>query len=120
MQLKDVSIDEVLSDPHWFLDDMDTRDGTFSFAKVDASELSALPFLAQNWDRSHLPKIQLKPDTVLSLLPAKVSLPRLDFIWHTGLCCSTLISRMLERPCKSLVMREPQVLLILAELKRYG
>src|SRR6185503_7155806 len=42
----------MLADPRWFLDDMDTMDGTMSFVEVSQGEIMALPFLAQNWDRS--------------------------------------------------------------------
>ncbi len=120
MRTKDVSIDEIIGDPCWFLEDLSTRDGAFSFARTNEDELSALPFLAQNWDRSALQKIRLDARTVLARLRGPAVLPTPNFIWHTAFCCSTLLSRALQHPGRNTALREPQVLLILAELKRYN
>jgi hypothetical protein len=115
-----VSVEDMLQDPCWFLDDMSTRDGSFSLVKVSEPELSALPFLAQNWDRSHLSKVRLSAETVLTHLGQPDVKPSPNFIWHTGFCCSTLLTRALHMPQGNTTLREPQVLLILAELKRYN
>jgi len=44
--------------------------------------------------------------------------PHINFIWHSGFCCSTLIARLLDVPGRSLSLKEPGVLLLLADAKR--
>ncbi len=46
--------------------------------------------------------------------------PRLNFIWHTSFCASTLLSACLDSPGRCLALKEPRVLVILAYLKRSG
>lgn len=49
---------------------------------------------------------------------AAASKPKLNFIWHTAFCCSTLISRILDLPGRNLSLREPAILMRLVEAKR--
>ncbi len=49
-----------------------------------------------------------------------VQRPKLNFIWHTAFCCSTLIARCLDVAGENLGLKEPQILVALAEAKRAG
>jgi len=51
-------------------------------------------------------------------LPEDAPGPKLDFIWHTSLCCSTLIAEAFDLPRRHLSLREPLVLVPAADTKR--
>jgi hypothetical protein len=46
--------------------------------------------------------------------------PPLNFIWHTSFCCSTLLAELLDSPGHNLSLREPFVLVPIADAKRLG
>jgi hypothetical protein len=113
------SVDSLVADQRWFLEDMDVGNGDVSFVRADRETLSPQTFLDARWDRSALPHRRAKLDAVVAKA-ATPERPPLDFIWHTAFCCSTLVSRALDRPGHNLSLREPLVLVRLADLKREG
>jgi hypothetical protein len=104
-------------DPGLFLHDVDPRQGRGAFLRTDRAGLSAEPFLDHRW-RS--------PETFDAALPlAELPLvggepPRINFIWHTSFCASTLLATCLDSPGLCLALKEPRVLVILAAMKRSG
>jgi hypothetical protein len=109
-------------DPGLFPLNIDLGVGRAGFVRTDRAALSAEPFLDYRWRA---------PETVDVTLPlsglseraesaAGRGPPRLNFIWHTSFCASTLLSACLDRPGRSLSLREPCVLVMLANLKRSG
>lgn len=106
-----------LRDPGLFLHDIDLGSGQGRFVRSDRATLSAEPFLDHRWRAAD------QADTVLPLTGLQVAMPgppRLDFIWHTSLCASTLLSTCLDSPGRCLALKEPRSLVILADLKRSG
>jgi hypothetical protein len=102
------------ADPAWFPFELDAQSGRLDFVRADRASLSDQPFLDRRWT-------QAKPAGVASLadLSARSATDTpAHFLWHTGYCGSTLIAKCLDRPGKSLALREPQVLLTLSTLKR--
>ena len=73
-------------------------------------------FLDQKWDRSALQHTAVRFED----LPRPTAPPRLNFIWHTSFCCSTLIAASLDGLGKSLSLKEPKVLVDLADARRRG
>lgn len=107
---------EFVSDPHWFPATLDLKEGAVGFVRTDRDSLARQSFLDNRWKR---PQPELKWAPFRDLEFARDSPPaRLNFIWHTAFCSSTAISRVLDVPGKSLGLREPEALTLLADLKR--
>ena len=104
-------------DPSWFADGFDPKDRMVSFVHLDRARLSDTPFLDQRLKRDGAEQTMLSFDALASALP---SLPRLNFIWHTSFCCSTLLAHALDTPGKNLSLREPGITMTLASAKRAG
>jgi hypothetical protein len=102
-------------DPAWFLDDLDLTTGLAQFIRIDRAVVGGQPFLDPRWKREGLERTKL-PGSALDLQPATP--PRLNFIWHTSYCCSTVLAAALDMPGRNLSLKEPQALVGLANLKR--
>jgi hypothetical protein len=104
-------------DPGLFLHDIDLGSGQGGFVRADRATLSAEPFLDHRWRGAE----QVDVVRTLAELPATgPEPPRLSFIWHTSFCASTLLSACLDSPGRCLTLKEPRILVILADLKRSG
>ena len=105
-------------DPALFLHDIDLGAGRAGFVRTDRASLSSEPFLDHRW---RAPEAY---DAALPLAGPPAAggdaPPRIDFIWHTSYCASTLLSACLDSPGRCLALKEPRVLVILAALKRSG
>ncbi len=105
----------LLSDPHWFADDLDLENRVLRFVRVDRALLSDTPFLDERMDRTGRATAALPLDDATGTSgPA----PRLHFIWHTAFCLSTLIAHALDMPGENLSLREPRILMNLGRAKR--
>ena len=83
-------------DPRLFLHDIDLSAGRAGFVRTSRAELSAEPFLDHRW------RAPDRVDATVSLaqLPAAGEQPpRINFIWHTSFCASTLrpLGRRVDR-----------------------
>lgn len=110
---------DIVGDPAWFPDNVDFNRNTFGFVNTTREALSQQSFLDARWDRAPLARVDIPIPAVLSATEAQ-SRPKLNFIWHTAFCCSTLIARCLDRAGENLALKEPQILILLAEAKRAG
>jgi hypothetical protein len=109
-------------DPGLFPLNIDLSVGRAGFVRADRAALSAEPFLDYRWRLPETVDVTL-PLAGLSeraLSGAGGGPPRLNFIWHTSNCASTLLSACLDKPGRSLSLREPCILVMLANLKRSG
>jgi hypothetical protein len=105
-----------LTDPKWFLDSLDLETSKARFVKTDRDCLSRQPFLDVRWERTRLASAELPASALRATSAVR---PRLDFIWHTSLCCSTLVAAALDHPGVNLSLKEPRALVELADLKRH-
>jgi hypothetical protein len=105
-----------LTDPEWFLHDIDPGSGRAGFVRTDRASLSAEPFLDHRWRGAD----RIDAALPLASLPVPAEPPRLSFIWHTSFCASTLLAACLDSPGLCLALKEPRALVILAALKRSG
>jgi hypothetical protein len=104
-------------DPALFLHDIDPAASRAGFVRTDRASLAAEPFLDHRW------RTPDAVDAALSLADLKAAAgeaPQIDFIWHTSFCASTLLARCLDTPGACLALKEPQVLVSLAGMKRSG
>jgi hypothetical protein len=104
-----------LSDAGWFLHDVDPGSGRAGFVRTDRTALSAEPFLDHRW-----PAADFIGARLAALPAAGPEAPRISFIWHTSLCASTLLAACLDQPGRCLALKEPRILVQLADLKRNG
>ena len=107
---------DLLSDPHWFPVKLDAGAQTLTFMRTSRQALSEAPFLDQRFipqgaDMATLPFADLAHI-------ASASPPPLHWIFHTAFCCSTLMARAMDVPGHSLTLKEPGVLMDLANARR--
>ncbi|HTQ13556.1 MAG TPA: hypothetical protein VMH86_06745 [Rhizomicrobium sp.] len=113
-----VSLSEILSDPCWFPAGLERN--IFDFVFTDHETLASQPFLDRRWNKTGLAHIGVPADELLARAPAQLPPTPLNFIWHTGFCCSTLLARLLDKPGRNLSLSEPQALTALADARRAG
>lgn len=111
---------DILADPGWFPEAMDTGRDAIRFARVTRDGLAKTPFL----DQRMAPIITDRRDVRLSdalaaweddkarkgLMPA--------FLFHSAFCCSTLLAKALDAPGTCLALKEPDILMQLANALR--
>lgn len=110
---------EIARSTDWFPDTIDFARNTFSFVRTTRETLSQQSFLDSRWDRTRLQRINTPIPTIVAATKSEPT-PQLNIIWHTAFCCSTLLSRCLDVPGTNLALKEPQILILLAEAKRAG
>lgn len=100
----------------WFPADLDAARRSLLLVETDEVTLAEQPFLDRRWRRTALAErwAPLEP------VGAADEAPGLGFIFHTSFCCSTLIAAALDRRGRSLALREPWVLVQLADALRAG
>lgn len=108
----------VASDPAWFSEDYDPAKGAFAFVRTDRETLARQTFLDHRWDKSALPRQNISVAALGRNIESTAQPPQLNFIWHTSFCCSTLIAELLDQPGRNLSLREPLVLVQVADAKR--
>ena len=112
--------DRVASDARWFPFDFDPRSASVNFVETDWGVLAAQPFLDMRWDL-RMARRERAMLTELNGNPALgESVPALNFIWHTGFCCSTLLAHAITARRHNLSLCEPKILADLADVKRTG
>ncbi len=84
--------------------------GRLYSAEATADELSAQPFLFGAFPGD-------RPKAELSGLPSDPN-PITRYIFHTAFCCSTLLARALDVPGQNLSLKEPDILMQLANAQR--
>lgn len=109
----------IVADPRWFPRDMDPQTGTISFVRVERETLASQNFLDVHWDTTALPHKRISAPAVWKALDARAPPPRVNFIWHTGFCCSTAIAKALDYPGRNLSLCEPQLLVSVADVRRF-
>lgn len=109
----------VLADPHWLLESYDHATGKLRFIRAAREDFVAAPFLAPGyWETSSFEHRLVTERALAAALPQTAPRPRLNFIWHTAFCCSTAIANALDNTGKNLSLKEPGIVLSLADARR--
>lgn len=101
-------------DPTWLPHYYDPFRDTLIFARLPRETQRALPFIDPRFVKH---EIESQP-VPISQLPADVTRREagsLHYIFHTGFCCSTLLTRALDIPGVSMGLKEPGVLASFAD-----
>lgn len=105
----------LLADPHWFPVHFDLGADSLTLLKTSRDALSAAPFLDQRfYSNSDVFQTIRLSDAV----DANVDHAQLSWIFHTAFCCSTLMARALDVDGKVLALKEPDILMQLANARR--
>lgn len=109
----------VVADPHWLLESYDHATGALRFIRAAREDFVAAPFLAPGyWETSGFEQKLVSERALAALLPQSAPRPQLNFIWHTAFCCSTVIANALDSAGKNLSLKEPGIVLSLADARR--
>jgi hypothetical protein len=117
-----MKVSEIVENPCWYLQGINLDQGRFNFVKTQRSALSAASFLDNRFPTSNLPNISFNLQELLDYCQSADAKPMAQprFIFHTAFCCSTLLSRCLDLPSVSVTLKEPEVLMTLANYQRVG
>lgn len=100
---------EYVRDPAWLPHFYDPQRDSMSFAYLPRDAQRAVTFL----DPRYIQRDAESPSIQIAQLPEhdiRENAGPLHFIFHTGFCCSTLLTRALDVPGVSMGLKEPVVL----------
>lgn len=107
--------EELISDPRWLPHQFDAGRGALAFAQISREGLAREAFLDDRMRGSVTDAASAALDDLKSRITPR---QRPAFIFHTAFCCSTLMARALDHPGASLALKEPNVLMDLANAYR--
>jgi hypothetical protein len=102
-----------MDDPVSFPTDYDAATHSFGLCRVTRDDLVRAPFLDGRFTEGRPPL-----ERVSATAPTPNTTPSLGFVLHTAFCGSTLLTRCLDAPGVNLSLREPNVLMDLANAVR--
>lgn len=113
-----VAAHSLLSDPAWFPYAFDGQFQNLTFIKTAVEPLRRTPFLDRRFLTGQEQTCILPVADVLQPAAAHAHAVKPAFIFHSAFCCSTLMAGALDNPGKVLALKEPQILMSLANAKR--
>ncbi len=111
--MNDVSIRDVVRNPEWLPHTYNADGGALTFVHVPRDARSAIRFLFDEHFRDKFRKTSFPVAAVAAEMDSANRAP-IHFIFHTSFCGSSLLARALEIPGIATSMREPAVLINLA------
>lgn len=107
------SLSDVAGDPDWLPHTYDQAGAALTFVHVPADRRGGLMFLSDEHFAGNFDKIAFPAESVAEAVADSARAP-LHFIFHTSFCCSTLLARALDIPGTSSALKEPDVLINVA------
>ncbi len=112
-----ISPADLIADASWLPHRLDMGRRVVSFGRFEREALSRASFLdyrieaaAQAWADASIDDLLAASSSVRPAKPA--------FLFHTSYCCSTLLSRALDRPGSVLALKEPEIVMGLSNAYR--
>ncbi len=116
MNKASITPENLAADPAWFPHALDLERRNIEFARIDRAGLAHEAFLDGRMAGSVKATASAPIDVLAGL--AKKPLHGPAFIFHTAFCCSTLMARALDIPGQILALKEPDILMGLANAYR--
>ena len=113
------SVNEIVDNPNWYCHAINLDTGRLGFVKTTKSALSETTFLDDRFNVSKLESASLSIQECVNFIDGKESAAP-KYIFHTAFCCSTLLARCLDFPDSNVSVKEPAVLMALANYQRTG
>lgn len=110
---------DLLNDPHFLLHQIIPAEGVALFVPTTRDLLSKPSFIDGRTDFSNGPAVKVALDDLLAQSLPVVSGPD-RYIFHVAFCGSTLLARMLDHDGAAFVLKEPNILVDLANWQRSG
>lgn len=109
--------------PEYYLKDVSLETGQCAFLRLDEGAYGRSAFMdhrikVASHDTLHVP-LAVMQETIAALEVATET-QHINYVLHTAFCCSTLVSRCLDIEAICYALREPEVLMRLANYKRMG
>lgn len=111
--MSDITAQAVAADPDWLPHTFDQSGAMLTSVHVPRGERPRLTFLDDKHFEDRFRKVAHPFEEMRAAAAAAPAAP-LHFIFHTSFCCSTLLVRALEIPGRTIGLREPDVLINLA------
>ena len=108
-----LDVEAVVADPEWIPHTYDAGGGTLTFVHVPLAARDGLMFLSDDHYKGGYRKAAF-PAGLVSASAASLPEAPLHFIFHTAFCCSTLLVKALGEAGGVGVLKEPDVLIHLA------
>jgi len=116
------NVKEIVENPEWYCQGINLDQGRINFVKTTRDALAQASFLDQRFETNTLASVSFSLQELLAYSQGddamRASAPR--FVFHTAFCCSTLLARCLDLPGSNLSLKEPEILMSLANYQRVG
>ena len=107
------SLADVVADPDWIPHTFDVGGTNLTFVHVPRAARADLMFLSDEHFAGNFAKADFTSEAVEAEIGSARRSP-MHFIFHTSFCCSTLLANALDVPGATGVLKEPDVLINLA------
>jgi hypothetical protein len=105
----------LANDPEWLPDALDAGRGVIRFSRIGAGALRREAFLDARKENAVVARAEARIDAIEPFAPAAAPAA---YIFHSAFCGSTLLARALDHSGRSLALKEPNILLDLANARR--